>query len=229
MSADVLVPGAVRACVFDAYGTLFDTSSVVLGHAQLLGVRAAPLATLWREKQLAYTWLRAAQGRHADFQRVTADALSHALEALDLPGEIHGGLMRAYDLLLPFADAATTLARLRARGQRLAILSNGTPQMLEALLGHSGLTSALDFVWSVEEVGAFKPAPEVYRLATERLQLPAEEIAFVSANGWDAHAAAAFGLQSIWCRRAAQTPERLPGSPRAVVGSLQAVADLLAP
>jgi 2-haloacid dehalogenase len=211
----------VAACVFDAYGTLFDLASAADACADVLGAGAPALTALWRRKQLEYTWLLAAQGRHADFESVTAGALDFALEtlAIDVAG-LRARLMTLYSALAPFSDAPDALRRLEAAGLRRAILSNGTPAMLAATVASAGLSGLFEAVVSVEEVGVYKPHPAVYRRAVDRLALPPQAIAFVSSNAWDAHAASAFGLQVVWCNRSGQRRERLPGAPDREIGSL---------
>ena len=207
------LPG-IKACVFDVYGTLFDFASAARACPDVPVEAADRLTALWRDKQVQYTWLRAAQGRHADFMQVTADALDFALEtlALDRPG-LRARLLDLYLTLAAFPEVTDTLTRLRAAGLRTAILSNGTPAMLAAAVTAAGLGDLFDAALSVEEVGAFKPDPRVYQLAVDRLGFPAAAIAFVSSNGWDAHAASAFGMRVVWCNRYGQRRERLPGAP----------------
>ena len=175
---------------------------------------APRLSTLWRDKQLQYTWLRAVQGRHADFWQVTGDALDFALESLGLADPVlRGRLMQLYLTLDTYPDVPPVLRQLRGAGLATAILSNGSPAMLAAAIAHAGLGDVLDHVLSVEEAGVYKPHPRVYQLAVDRLAVPAPEIAFISSNGWDAWAASAFGMRAIWCNRQSQTRERLPGAP----------------
>ncbi|HEY1364668.1 MAG TPA: haloacid dehalogenase type II [Xanthobacteraceae bacterium] len=211
----------VEACVFDAYGTLFDFASAARGCRDVLGKAIEPLTALWRDKQLQYTWLRAAQGRHADFWQVTGDALDFALEtlALERPG-LRERLMNLYLALDPFPEVPDVLARLKRAGLRTAILSNGSPRMLEATVRAASLEPLFDAVLSVEEVGVYKPHPNVYQLAVDRLGSPGRAIAFQSSNAWDAHAASAFGLQVVWCNRYAARPERLPGRPDRTISTL---------
>lgn len=218
----------VRACVFDAYGTLFDLASAARSCADVLGDRAAPLTALWREKQLQYTWLLAAQGRHADFSQVTSDSLDFALETMgiDNPG-LRERLLKLYLTLDVFPEVPQVLRRLKAAGLRLAILSNGTPAMLHAAVAGARLDGLFDAVLSVEEVGVYKPHPKVYQLAVDRLGLPASAIAFQSSNAWDAHAASAFGMQVVWCNRYGQRRERLPGAPDREVRSLSELPALV--
>jgi 2-haloacid dehalogenase len=221
------LPG-IRACVFDAYGTLFDFASAAESCAEALGDRAGRLTTLWRDKQLAYSWLRAVQGRHADFWQVTGDALDFAMETFGLADPaLRERLMGLYLILAPFPEVPDTLHRLREGGMATAILSNGSPAMLAPLVASAGLDGMFDAVLSVEEAGIYKPHPTVYQLAVDRLLVPAGEIAFLSSNGWDAHAAAAFGMRAIWCNRHKQTRDRLPGTPEREIRSLAALPGLL--
>lgn len=218
----------VRACVFDAYGTLFDVASAVETSREAIGPEADRLNALWRDKQLTYSWLRAAQGRHADFWQVTGDALDFSLETLgiDRPG-LRDRLMDLYLRLEPFPEVPGVLARLKAAGFGTAVLSNGTPDMLQALIAHANLAPLLDEVLSVESVGAFKPHPKVYQLAVDRLGVPVEALSFQSSNAWDVHAAAAFGMKVVWCNRYGQRRERLPGNPVAEVTTLAELPGLL--
>jgi 2-haloacid dehalogenase len=211
----------IRACVFDAYGTLFDFASAARSCADVLGDAVERVSVLWRDKQLQYTWLRAAQGRHADFWQVTGDALDFTLETLGIerPG-LRERLMRLYLVLAPFPEVPGVLAALRQAGLKTAILSNGTPMMLDAVVGGAGLGAMFDAVLSVEAVGVFKPDPRVYGLAVDRLGCPASAIAFQSSNAWDAYAASAFGMQVVWCNRYGQRRERLPGAPDCEITTL---------
>jgi 2-haloacid dehalogenase len=211
----------VQGCVFDAYGTLFDFAAAARNCRDVLGDDIDRLTALWRDKQLQYTWLRAAQGRHADFWQVTGDALDFALETLRLtePGP-RDRLMSLYLTLDPFPEVSGVLARLKATGIRTAILSNGSPAMLDAAVKAAKLETLLDAVLSVEEVGVYKPHPRVYQLAVDRLGIPASAISFQSSNAWDAYAASAFGMQVVWCNRYGQHRERLPGSPDREIKSL---------
>jgi 2-haloacid dehalogenase len=211
----------VRACVFDAYGTLFDYASAAARCRDVLGERMGPLATLWRDKQLQYTWLRGLQGRHADFWQVTGDALDFTLETLGIDDSaLRERLMNLFLTLEPFPEVRDMLVRLKAAGMKTAILSNGSPPMLDAVVKSAGLEGLLDAVLSVEEAGVFKPHPSVYALATRRFGVDAAAISFQSSNAWDAYAASAFGMRVVWCNRYGQRAERLPGRPDHEVRSL---------
>ena len=219
----------VRACVFDAYGTIFDVASAGERCTDALAGEAARLTALWRDKQLQYSWLRAVQSRHADFWEVTGDALDFALETLGLtePG-LRERLMQLYLALDPFPEVPEMLRRLRAAGLWTAILSNGSAEMLSAAVENAGLVGLFDHVLSVELVGVYKPHPKVYRLACDRLSLDAGAILFISSNAWDVHAASAFGMRTVWCNRYGQRRERLPGRPGREIGSLAELPPLIA-
>jgi 2-haloacid dehalogenase len=221
------LPG-IRACVFDAYGTIFDFASAAARCSDVLGEATQQLTALWRDKQLQYTWLRAAQGRHADFWQVTGDALDFTLETLGRadPG-LRDRLMQLYLRLDPFPEAQAVLRELRSAGFATAILSNGTPAMLAAAIDAAGLGGLFDQVLSVEMVGVYKPHPKVYQLACDRLGLAADAIVFLSSNAWDAHAAAAFGMRVVWCNRYGQKRERLPGRPDREIRSLAELPPLI--
>jgi 2-haloacid dehalogenase len=218
----------VRTCVFDAYGTLFDFASAARQCRDVLGDDIDRLTALWRDKQLQYTWLRAAQGRHVDFWQVTGDALDFALETLNLnaPG-LCDRLMALYLTLVAFPEVQDVLTKLKAAGLRTAILSNGSPKMLDAAVKAAKLDSLLDEVLSVEEVGVYKPHPKVYQLAVDRLSVPASAIAFQSSNAWDSFAASAFGMRVVWCNRYGQRREHLPGSPDREIKSLAELPALI--
>jgi 2-haloacid dehalogenase len=222
------VLSGIRACVFDAYGTLFDYASAAARCRDVLGDRLDPLTALWRDKQLQYTWLRALQSRHADFWQVTGDALDFALETLGLDNpELRARLMNLYRTLDVFPEVPAMLQRLKAVGLKTAILSNGSPDMLEAAVNKAGIGDLLDAVLSVESVGVYKPHPKVYQLAVDRLAIPARAILFQSSNAWDAHAASAFGMRVVWCNRYGQRPERLPGKPDHEIASLAELPELV--
>jgi 2-haloacid dehalogenase len=227
MPAGATAPASL-ACVFDAYGTLFDVAAPANACKAALGEAAEALTALWRRKQLEYTWLRSLMGRHADFWQVTGEALDFALAALgvDRPG-LRQRLMDAYLALDAHPEVPATIAALRERGVRLAILSNGTPAMLDAACQRNGLQASFEAVYSVEAAGVFKPHPAVYRLAVEGLALAPERILFMSSNGWDIAGAAAFGFRAIRVNRNGQPPENLPGRESAEIADLSKLPALI--
>jgi len=211
----------IKACVFDAYGTLFDYASATTRCRDVLGDRFDALTGLWREKQLQYTWLRALQGRHANFRQVTGDALDFALATLGFDdAKLRARLMDLYLALDAFPEVPGVLRRLKAAGLKTAILSNGTPDMLDAAVRNAGIGELLDAALSVDAVGVYKPHPKVYHLAVDRFGIPAAAISFQSSNAWDAWAGSAFGMRVVWCNRYGQRRERLPGKPDFEVKSL---------
>ena len=220
-----------RAFVFDAYGTLFDVHSISALAETLAPRQGVVLSQLWRTKQLEYTWLQslmisAAQPRD-DFATLTERALDYAIAHLMLPLAIpdRQRLLDAYQTLAPFADAAGALAELAPRPRW--ILSNGTLAMLEPLVRSSGLAPHIDGVLSVDAAGIYKPSPRVYQLAVDELQLQPADIAFVSANGWDAAGAAAFGFATFWINRHGFPTERHAPAPDFTVGALADIAPLV--
>jgi 2-haloacid dehalogenase len=218
----------VRACVFDAYGTLFDFASAAARCAEVPEDRRTALTALWRDKQLQYAWLRTLENRYADFWQVTGEALDFALESLDLANpSLRERLMELYLGLEPFAEVPAVLAALREAGFRTAILSNGSPAMLEALIKRSKLEAMFDAVLSADAVGVFKTHPKVYQYALDSLGLEAGAISFQSSNAWDAHGASDFGMRVVWCNRYGQRRERLPGRPDFEIRTLAELPALL--
>ncbi len=217
-----------EAVVFDAYGTLFDMASSARRHASKLGAHWAGFADTWRRKQLEYTWLRTLMGRHLDFWHVTGDSLDYAMAAHGVTDlGLRAALMEQTLALDAYPDVKPALTRLRTAHKKTVTLSNGTPSMLIAAISSAGLAPLMDPPLSVETVGVFKPHPHVYQLAVDRLGLPAAQICFVSANGWDAWAGASFGFKAIWINRTKAPLELLPGTPTAIVGAVGEIPDLL--
>jgi 2-haloacid dehalogenase len=218
----------VRACVFDAYGTLFDTRAAAERCRDRLGDRADTLTRIWRTKQLEYSWLRSLRGDFVDFWHVTGESLDYAMKMVGVADPaLRSRLLESYFILDAFPDAAPTVQRIRAAEIKTAILSNGATTMLTAAVGHAGLQAAFDAVLSVDEVRVYKPHPHVYQMACDRLGVPAEGVCFVSANAWDASGAAHFGFRVAWLNRAGGIFDTLPGTPAAEIGALTALPALL--
>lgn len=219
----------IKACVFDAYGTLFDVHSAVGKHRTRIGEKADQLSMLWRTKQLEYTWLRSLMGAHIDFWQVTQDGLDYAIESCGIEdAALRADLINAYLELDCYPEVKSTLAALKEKGMRNAILSNGAPNMLNAAVDSAGLGEYLDGVYSIEEVGIYKPDPRVYRLACDRLGVEPAEISFQSSNAWDAAGAAYFGMRVVWVNRFGQKRERLPKGADVELQTLDGLPDLLA-
>ncbi|WP_373084071.1 haloacid dehalogenase type II [Sneathiella sp.] len=211
----------IKACVFDAYGTLFDVNAAAREEQASLGKKWEEVAVIWRTKQLQYSWLRSLQKRHADFWQVTGDALDFALHSAGIEDtDLRERLMGLYLKLSCYPEVKPLLEMLQSSNIKCTILSNGTPKMLSAATGNAGISHLLDGVYSIEEVGIYKPDPAVYQMAVDRLGLHPSEICFQSSNGWDAYAAKAFGFNVVWCNRFAQPEERMPGKPDAEIATL---------
>ncbi len=223
---------AAEVVVFDAYGTLFD----VAGPARRLAAEPGQedfaavwpqIVRDWRAKQLQYTWLRAITGAHADFRSVTEDGLDWALEAAGLSDTgLRTRLLALYDELDAYPEVPDMLAGLKAAGFRTAILSNGSPEMLDAAVTAAGIGALLDAVLSVEAAGVFKPARAVYDLVGQKFSVSPERVLFVSSNGWDAAGAAGYGFDTVWVNRAAEPMDRLPWTPRRVLSDLVGLPEL---
>jgi 2-haloacid dehalogenase len=227
MPQEPLIPN-INACVFDAYGTLFDVHSAVGKYIERLGDVSEQVSNIWRTKQLEYTWLRSLMKKHADFWQVTQDALDYALDVFNIKDkQLRNDLINAYLELDCYPEVPDTLQKLKDSGQQIAILSNGSPAMLEAVVKSSGLEELVQIILSVEMVGIFKPDPAVYQLAVNQLGVTAAEIVFMSSNAWDAVGAAAFGLRVAWINRFAQRPERLPFQPDIEIKTLDQLPGLL--
>jgi len=216
------------ACVFDAYGTLFDVGRLAEPCRAQLGDKTETLGRLWREKQLQYTWLRSLMGTHTDFWHVTGEALDYALAAIKVDDpRLRSMLMQLYLEPPLFDDASATLQAIKNKKLRTAILSNGSTTMLAGAVNGHNLRGVLDLVLSVDEVQVFKPHPSVYKLAIDKLGLAADKILFVSGNGWDAHAARHAGMRVAWINRGGLPHETLPFSPDFELKSLSDLLPLL--
>jgi len=225
----------ITTAVFDAYGTLFDVAAAARqaaaepGFPALTG-RWAELAAHWRQKQLQYSWLRAVTGAHTDFWSVTQDGLDWALEATGLDGdaELRARLLALYWELGAYPEVPQMLAALKQNGLQTAILSNGSPDMLDGAVQSAGLGALLDDVLSVESVGVFKPDSRVYDLVGQRFGCARSDVLFVSSNGWDAAAASGYGFVTAWVNRAGEPVDRLPWRPDTILADLTTVPDLAA-
>ncbi len=210
----------IKALVFDAYGTLFDVHSVIALCDELFPGQGTQLSQTWRAKQLEYTWLKSLMGRYQDFGKVTEAALKFACKSLklDCSPESRKRLMQAYLHLQPYPEVKEALASLSHC--KLAILSNGSPRMLKALVKNNGLTKTFDKVISVDEVKIYKPSPKVYALAPKKLKVKKSEIGFVSSNFWDICGAASFGLRTFWINRAGNPDDELGYASEATLAKL---------
>ncbi|MGD9785585.1 MAG: haloacid dehalogenase type II [Hyphomicrobiaceae bacterium] len=213
--------------VFDAYGTLLDVNSAAARLADGIGPQWQQLSDIWRTKQLEYTWVHAASEQPATFWELTERSLDYALAALrlDIADETRAALLDLYRELDPYPEVGRVLAALKAQGARLAILSNGDPDLLERVIDSAGLDGVFDYVLSVAEARTFKPVPAVYRLAVEAFDAPPGDITFLSSNRWDIAGACAFGFRTVWINRAGR-PDEYPGlPPERIVATLDGLMD----
>jgi 2-haloacid dehalogenase len=217
----------IRAVVFDAYGTLFDVHSVIRRCDQIFPGKGAALSQLWRTKQLEYTWLRSLMARYEDFESVTRAALRVAAQTLGVscPAATEEALLQEYLQLKPYPEVVAAIAALADRP--LAILSNGSPSMLDPLVANAGLTHHFDAVISVDRLRIYKPHPSVYQLAVDELRVSRERIAFISSNFWDVSGATAFGFRTYWINRSNAHRDELGFQPFAVLTGLDQLVTTL--
>lgn len=223
----------ITTCVFDAYGTLFDVNAAAAqaaqepAHAALAAIWPA-IARDWRLKQLQYTWLRAVAGQHCDFWQVTQDGLDWAMEASGLADDAtRARLLELYWELAAYAEVPAMLATLKERGLATAILSNGSPDMLDGAVASARIGNVLDAVLSVQSVGVFKPHDSVYDLVGQHFGCARSDVLFVSSNGWDAAGAAGYGFQTVWVNRAGEPMDRLYATPTHVMSDLTKIPELV--
>lgn len=224
----------ITTCIFDAYGTLFDVAAAARIAASEPGRDSfkshwPAIADHWRLKQLQYTWLRAITGQHCDFWEVTQDGLDWALEAEGLGDDpdLRERLLQLYWELESFPEVPAMLRSLKDKGLNTAILSNGSPAMLDGAVQSAGIGDLLDDVLSVESVGIFKPSPKVYDLVGQRFGCDRDEVLFVSSNGWDAAAAAGYGFTTAWVNRAGDPVDRMPATPSHILTDLTGIPGLV--
>jgi len=223
---------AIKLCVFDAYGTLFDVAAAAREAAAEPGNEALretwqALSAHWRAKQLQYTWLRAVTGDHTDFWTVTKDGLDWAMDAVGLSDDrLRERMLALYRELSAYPEVPEMLSALKSAGLDTAILSNGSPEMLASAVASAGVGDRLDAVLSVEDVGVFKPARAVYDMVGTRFGTAPAEVLFASSNGWDAASAASYGFRTVWVNRAGEPLDRLPGVPEQVLSDLTSIPEL---
>ena len=223
-----LNPEEISACVFDAYGTLFDVHTAALGCRDALGDKADALSDLWRTKQLQYTWLRSLMGDFVDFWHVTGEALDFAMATFDFDdAALRTRLMELYLNLDCYPEAPSMLNAMKAADLKTAILSNGSMTMLESAVANANLLDHFDSLLSVDKLRTYKPDPRVYQMAVDHLNVPADQICFLSSNGWDVAGAAHFGFRVVWVNRFGHIQDCLPGKPAAEISTLAELPPLL--
>ena len=191
----------IKAIIFDAYGTLFDVNSAAEKCKDKIGDKWEPFANFWRTTQLEYTWLRSLMGRHKDFWQITEDSLDKSMKAFNIDSSMKNELLNLYKILSPYKEVSETLKALKEKKFKLAILSNGTPSLLDELVKSNNLDNLFDDLFSIEEVGIYKPNSKVYDMPIKKYQIKKNEIAFLSANTWDVSGGGNYGYQAVWVNR----------------------------
>ena len=191
----------IKAIIFDAYGTLFDVNSAAEKCKDKIGDKWEPFANFWRTTQLEYTWLRSLMGRHKDFWQITEDSLDKSMKAFNIDHSMKNELLNLYKILSPFKEVPGTLKALKEKKFKLSILSNGTPSLLNELVKSNNLENLFDDIFSIEEVGVYKPNSNVYDIPIKKYKIEKNEVAFLSANTWDVSGGGNYGYQSIWVNR----------------------------
>ena len=191
----------IKAIIFDAYGTLFDVNSAAENCKDKFGDKWEAFANFWRTTQLEYTWLRSLMKRHKDFWQITEDSLDKSMKTFNIDLTMKNELLNLYRVLSPFKEVPETLKILKERNFKLAILSNGTPSLLNQLVKSNNIHSLFDDLFSIEEVGIYKPDAKVYDLPIKKYKIEKSQVAFLSANTWDVSGGGNYGYQSIWVNR----------------------------
>ena len=191
----------IKAIIFDAYGTLFDVNSAAEKCKGKIGDKWEDFANYWRTTQLEYTWLRSLMNRHKDFWKITEDSLDKSMKFFKIDNSMRNDLLDLYKVLSPFSEVKETLNKLKKKDFKLAILSNGTPSLLGDLVKNNNLENIFDDIFSVEEVGIFKPDSKVYELPVNKYNIKKDEILFLSANTWDVSGGGNYGYNSVWVNR----------------------------
>jgi 2-haloacid dehalogenase len=217
----------IKAIVFDAYGTLFDVNSAAKKCKGKIGDKWEGFANFWRTTQLEYTWLRSLMKRHKDFWQVTEDSLDKSMKAYKIDASMKSELLNLYKVLSPYPEVKEVLKKLKEKKYRLAILSNGTPTLLNKLVKSNNLENIFDNLFSIEEVGIYKPDSKVYDIPIKKYQIKAEEIIFLSANTWDVSGSGNYGYNAIWVNRNKNVFDKLDYKPKNEVSDLTQLIDIV--
>ena len=217
----------IKAIIFDAYGTLFDVNSAAEKCKDKIGDKWEPFANFWRTTQLEYTWLRSLMRRHKDFWQVTEDSLDKSMKAFNIDSSMKNELLNLYKILSPYKEVSETLKALKEKKFKLAILSNGTPSLLNELVKSNNLNDLFDDIFSIEEVGVYKPDSKVYDIPVKKYKIKKDEIAFLSANTWDVSGGGNYGYQAIWVNRNNNIFDNLDYKPTNEIKSLKELKNLI--
>ncbi len=217
----------IKAIIFDAYGTLFDVNSAAEKCKNKIGEKWEDFANHWRTTQLEYTWLRSLMNRHKDFWQVTEDSLKKSMETYKIETSMRNDLLNLYKVLSPFEEVLETLKSLKEQKYKLAILSNGTPELLNELVKTNNLESFFDDIFSIEEVGVYKPDTKVYDIPIKKYGIKKNEVIFLSSNTWDVSGGGNYGYQSIWVNRNKNIFDYLDYKPKNQINSLKGLLDII--
>ena len=217
----------IKAIIFDAYGTLFDVNSAAEKCKEKLGDKWEGFANYWRTTQLEYTWLRSLMRRHKDFWQITEDSLDKSMNFYNIDNSMRSELLNLYKVLSPFTEVRDTLKKLKQSNYKLAILSNGTPDLLNELVVSNGLKDIFDDIFSVEEAGIFKPDSKVYDLPINKYNIEKNEVLFLSANTWDVSGAGNYGYNAVWVNRNNNIFDKLDFEPNEQISNLSELLDLI--
>ena len=217
----------IKAIIFDAYGTLFDVNSAAEKCRSKIGDKWESFANYWRKTQLEYTWLRSLMGRHKDFWQITEDSLDKSMQAFNINKAMKNELLDLYKILSPYPEVKETLEKLKEKRYKLAILSNGTPALLNELVKSNGLQNLFDDIFSIEEVKIYKPSSKVYDMPVKKYSIKNEEVAFLSANTWDVSGGGNYGFTSIWANRNKNIFDNLDYKPKNEISGLNQLIDIL--
>ncbi len=217
----------IKAIIFDAYGTLFDVNSAAEKCKDKIGNKWEGFANYWRTTQLEYTWLRSLMRRHKDFWQVTEDSLDKSMKAYEIDTSLRNELLNLYKILTPFKEVPQVLKSLKEKDLTLAILSNGTPTLLNQLVKNNNLEKIFDDIFSIEEVGIYKPDFKVYDIPINKYQIQKNEVAFLSANTWDVSGGGNYGYNSVWVNRNNSTFDNLDFAPKHQIKDLSKFLDII--
>ena len=217
----------IKAIIFDAYGTLFDVNSAAEKYKDKIGDKWESFANYWRTTQLEYTWLRSLMSRHKDFWQVTKDSLDKSMEAFKIDSSMRGYLLDLYKILSTFPEVKEVLSKLKEKNYKLAILSNGTPTLLNELVKSNNLEGIFDKIFSIEQVGIYKPSSKVYDIPIQKYKIQKDEVMFLSANTWDVSGAGNYGYKSVWVNRNNNVFDSLDYIPQYQVNNLGELLDLI--
>ena len=217
----------IKAIIFDAYGTLFDVNSAAEKCKDKIGDKWEAFANYWRTTQLEYTWLRSLMNRHKDFWQITEDSLDKSMKAFKIDSSMRSELLNLYKILSTFPEVKEVLNKLKEKNYKLAILSNGTPSLLNELVKSNNLDNIFDDVFSIQEVKTYKPDPKVYNIPIKKYQIQKNEVAYLSANTWDVSAGGNYGFNRVWVNRNNSIFDNLDYVPKYQVKHLGGLLDII--